>query len=94
VPASQRDRLLIVARMLKNNESLKLKIVGNTDATAGEEYNQKLGMKRAESVKDHLVKIYGIDAARLTTESRGEKEQFAKDIRSMNRRVDFEIVTE
>lgn len=93
VKENQRDRLLIVARVLKKNDKLKLTIIGNTDNTAGEEYNDKLGLKRADSVKDHLVKVYGIDAARLTTESRGEKEQMASGtgVRSMNRRVDFEV---
>jgi OOP family OmpA-OmpF porin len=91
ISAGQRDRLLVVARILKSNENLKLRVIGNTDPSAGEEYNQKLGQRRADAVKDHLVKVYGIDAARLTTESRGEKDPFANKMNSMNRRVDFEI---
>lgn len=87
----QRDRLLIVARVLKKNDKLKLNIVGNTDPKAGEAYNDKLGQKRADAVKDHLVKVYGIDAARLTTSSKGKRELMAKNIDAMNRRVDFEV---
>jgi outer membrane protein OmpA-like peptidoglycan-associated protein len=78
--------------MLKKNEKLKLKIIGHTDIDAGESYNDKLGQRRADAVKDHLVKVYGIDGSRLSTESRGKREQFAKGIKSMNRRVDFEVV--
>ncbi len=91
ISSAQRDRLLIVARILKANPDVKLRVIGNTDSDAGEAYNQKLGQRRADAVKDHLVKVYGIDGSRLTTESRGETEQFAKTIKSMNRRVDFVI---
>lgn len=91
IRANQQDRILVVARMLKKNDKLKLKIVGHTDTDAGESYNDKLGQRRADAVKDHLIKVYGIDGSRLTTESRGKKEQFAKGVKSMNRRVDFEV---
>jgi len=92
VKANQRDRVLIVARVLQKNSNLKLKLIGNTDSDASEAYNDKLGLRRAEAVKNHLVKVYGIDASRLSTETRGEKEQFAKGVKPMNRRVDFEVV--
>ncbi|MFI5218406.1 MAG: OmpA family protein [Bacteroidia bacterium] len=91
VTGVQRDRALVVARMMKNNPDVKIKIIGNCDQSAGEDYNDKLGMRRAESVKDHLVKVYGIDAARISTESKGEKDPMAKGINSMNRRVDFSV---
>lgn len=85
------DRLNTVARVMIKNPNMKLKVVGNCDVDASETYNQKLGEKRAEAAKNHLVKIYGIDPARLTTESLGKKEQMAKGMKRMNRRVDFEI---
>jgi len=91
VKSTQRDRVLIIAKILINNPNLNLNIVGNCDPTAGEEYNQKLGLKRADAVKNHLVKHYGVDAARLTTSSKGEKDPLAKSLNPMNRRVDFEI---
>ncbi|HMT29109.1 MAG TPA: OmpA family protein [Bacteroidia bacterium] len=88
-----KDRILVVARALKSNPDLKIMITGNTDITAAEPYNEKLGLKRAEAVKDHLVKVYGIDAARLSTETKGEKEPLAnKTNNPMNRRVDFSVV--
>jgi outer membrane protein OmpA-like peptidoglycan-associated protein len=43
------------------------------------------------TVKDHLVKQYGIDPARISTESKGEKEPMATTLNPMNRRVDFAI---
>ncbi|MBL0342131.1 MAG: OmpA family protein [Bacteroidetes bacterium] len=88
-----KDRILVVARALKTNPDLKIMISGNTDVTAAEPFNEKLGLKRAEAVKNHLVKVYGIDAARLSTETKGEKEPLAdKANNPMNRRVDFSVV--
>ena len=91
VNASQNDRVLIIAKVLMNNPNLKLNIIGNCDPSAGEDYNLKLGQKRADSVKNTLVKNYNIDASRLTTSSKGEKEVIAKNLNPMNRRVDFEV---
>ncbi|OQA04687.1 MAG: Outer membrane protein P6 precursor [Bacteroidetes bacterium ADurb.Bin397] len=84
---------MVVARALKANPELKIMITGNTDVTASEQYNDKLGLKRADAVKNHLVKVYGIDAARLSTESKGEKDPLANTAnKPMNRRVDFSVV--
>jgi OmpA-OmpF porin, OOP family len=91
IKTNQQDRVLIIAKILMKNPDLKLNVIGNTDPTAGEDYNQKLGQRRADAVKNHLVKTYGIDESRLSTESKGEKEQLAKKLNPMNRRVDFEV---
>lgn len=88
-----KDRILVVARALKSNPDLKIMITGNTDITGTEPANDKLGQRRADAVKDHLVKVYGIDAARLSTETKGEKDPMAnKTNNPMNRRVDFSVV--
>ncbi len=88
-----KDRILVVARAMKANPDLKIMISGNTDITASEPYNEKLGLKRADAVKDHLIKVYGIDGARLSTETKGEKDPMAnKSNNPMNRRVDFSVV--
>lgn len=89
-PASL-DRLNTVARVLIKNPNLKINIIGNCDVDASEQYNDKLGMRRAEAALNHLVKVYGIDASRLTATSLGKKEQLAKGVKRMNRRVDFEV---
>jgi outer membrane protein OmpA-like peptidoglycan-associated protein len=57
---------------------------------ASTEYNIKLGMRRAEAVKKHLVKRYNIDASRLSTETLGKTEPITGN-HPMNRRVDFSI---
>ena len=78
-----------VAKFLKNNPGSKLAIVGHTDSTGPKDYNEELGKKRSQAVIDHLVKIYGIDAARLSASSKGNSEILAKGQDNVNRRVDF-----
>jgi OmpA-OmpF porin, OOP family len=88
----QRDRLVTVAQAMKANPDLKVVITGNTDNTGSEDFNTKLGQRRADSVKDHLVSAYGIDAGRITTQSKGLSSPLADDKnKSLNRRVDFTI---
>ncbi|MFM7768437.1 MAG: OmpA family protein [Bacteroidota bacterium] len=85
-----KDRVLIVARAMKSKPSLKVVITGNADRTGSESANMKLAQRRADAVKNHLVKVYGIDASRITTEAKGSKEPIAdKSNASMDRRVDF-----
>jgi outer membrane protein OmpA-like peptidoglycan-associated protein len=54
-------------KSLKSNPAMKLRIAGYTSASGSEEYNQDLSERRAESVKEYLVKTGGIDSSRLAT---------------------------
>lgn len=69
--------------------------VGHTDSVGTEAYNQKLSVRRAEAVKAYVVSK-GIDANRVYTEGKGEKQPVADnktaDGRAKNRRVDVEVV--
>lgn len=69
--------------------------VGHTDSVGSDAYNQKLSMRRSESVKAYLVSK-GIDKSRVFTEGKGEKQPVAsnksKDGRAKNRRVEIEVV--
>ena len=69
--------------------------VGHTDSVGSDAYNQRLSVKRAESVKAYLVSK-GIEANRVYTEGKGEKQPVAdnktKDGRAKNRRVEIEVV--
>jgi OmpA-OmpF porin, OOP family len=85
------DRILVIAKVMKANPDLKITITGNCDVKGGDNENQKLGLRRAENVKKVLVSEFGIDAARLTTESKGEKDPMASKLNAMNRRVDFAV---
>ncbi|MBW4055605.1 MAG: OmpA family protein [Proteobacteria bacterium] len=61
------------ALILKNDPKMMIRIAGYTSAAGSDEYNQKLSERRAQSVKDYLVKTGGIDADRISTIGYGEK---------------------
>ena len=69
--------------------------VGHTDSVGSDVYNQKLAVKRAESVKAYLVSK-GIEKNRIYTEGKGEKQPVAdnktNEGRGKNRRVEIEVV--
>ena len=69
--------------------------VGHTDSVGSDAYNQKLSVRRAESVKAYLVSK-GIEKNRIYTEGKGEKQPVAdnktKEGREKNRRVEIEVV--
>ena len=69
--------------------------VGHTDNVGSDVYNQKLSVKRAESVKAYLVSK-GIEKNRIYTEGKGEKQPVAdnktNEGRGKNRRVEIEVV--
>jgi len=48
-------------------------VIGATDTRASDEYNQKLSERRANSVKNYLIKN-GVDSSKLNAEGRGEKD--------------------
>jgi OOP family OmpA-OmpF porin len=69
--------------------------VGHTDSVGSDAYNQKLSVRRAESVKAYLVSK-GIEKNRIYTEGKGEKQPVADNKttegRAKNRRVEIEVV--
>lgn len=83
------ERLARVARAMKANPSLRITLVGHADATGGESYNLTLSEKRANAVKNFLVKHLQIDGGRIDVQSKGEGEQLSNSYNSINRRVDI-----
>jgi OOP family OmpA-OmpF porin len=69
--------------------------VGHTDSVGTDAYNQKLSIRRAESVKRYL-QSKGIESNRIYTEGKGEKQPVASNQtgagRAKNRRVEIEVV--
>ncbi|MDO9278642.1 MAG: OmpA family protein [Polaromonas sp.] len=69
--------------------------VGHTDSIGSNAYNQKLSVKRSESVKAYLVSK-GIEKNRVYTEGKGETQPVAdnktSEGRAKNRRVEIEVV--
>ena len=69
--------------------------IGHTDSIGSDAYNQKLSVRRAESVKAYLVSR-GVEPNRIYTEGKGEKQPVASnktaDGRQKNRRVEIEVI--
>lgn len=73
--------------------SVNILIVGHTDSDGADDANLKLSQSRAASVKNALVKEFGIDASRLITDGKGETQPITSNNtasgKAQNRRVEF-----
>ena len=82
-----------VAKLLKNDRSLKLFVVGHTDNAGTLDGNMKLSQDRAQSVVVALTRTQGIDAARLKAYGNGPYAPVAsndsEEGRAKNRRVEL-----
>jgi OOP family OmpA-OmpF porin len=69
--------------------------IGHADSIGSDAYNQRLSVRRAESVKAYLVSK-GIEGNRVYTEGKGEKQPVAENKtangRAKNRRVEIEVI--
>ncbi|MBD1385069.1 OmpA family protein [Mucilaginibacter rigui] len=90
-----RTNLANLATSLQNNPQTNILIVGHTDNTGTDEYNQNLSVRRAESVKAY-ISANNVANSRLSTSGKGESEPIADNNtvegRSQNRRVEIVIV--
>ena len=93
--------------LVSKAKAIKLEVilaVGHTDRIGSDSYNQKLSEKRAAAVKEYLV-AKGIEANRVYTEGKGEKQPVTGDKCKGNaktkalidclqpdRRVDIEVI--
>ena len=86
-----------LAKTLKTNPNLKIEIDGYTDNIGSEKYNLKLSKKRAEAVKNILVKIYKINSKRIVVKGYGKKYPLVPNTtstnRALNRRVEIIDIT-
>jgi len=90
-PAYEKDIRELADAMTAHPE-LKIMIEGHTDSVGADKYNMNLSQKRADAIKNVLVKKYKIDTARLTAKGFGETKPIAdnktKAGRQQNRRVE------
>jgi outer membrane protein OmpA-like peptidoglycan-associated protein len=90
-----KDTLDVAVRYLKDHGDVRVEIQGHTDSKGSDDYNMKLGLRRAESVKVFLG-TQGISLDRVSTRSFGETQPVADNElngqdnpagRALNRRV-------
>ena len=82
-----------IAAVLNEVPDVKVKIVGHTDSDGEDAKNLDLSKRRAASVKNELVKSFGVNGARLETDGLGETKPVAPNDtpvnKALNRRVEF-----
>ncbi|MGE5336668.1 MAG: OmpA family protein [Gemmatimonadota bacterium] len=69
-------------------------IIGHTDSTGSDAFNDKLSLERAQTTRDYLVQ-HGVAASRIAIAGRGEREPIASNDteagRAANRRVEIYV---
>jgi peptidoglycan-associated lipoprotein len=96
IKQGERQKLLDAVKYLTDNPTKKLLLEGHCDWRGTDEYNMSLGDRRAQSVKNYLVKA-GVSADRLETLSKGSLEAAkngTEDQMSKDRRVDLDVKKE
>lgn len=90
-----RENLTDLSGTLKKYDDTDVNVLGHTDNTGTEEYNEGLSKRRASSVKSYLV-TQGVASGRLATQGHGETDPIATNDtaegRQLNRRVEVVIV--
>lgn len=94
VSAGLRDDVAALAASLQRYPGSVVDIVGHTDNTGAEAYNQRLSERRAAAVAN-LLAANGVSQSRLRVSGRGESQPIASNLtaegRAQNRRVDIFI---
>ena len=72
------------ADIILENPGILVEVAGHTDSVGTGQYNMKLGMRRAVSVRKWLLH-YGVDPGRLRLRSYGETKPLVRNDSAMNR---------
>ena len=84
-----------VAQTLASYNQTYVDVLGHTDSTGSDAYNQSLSERRASSVANYLTSR-GVQSARLATQGYGESQPKASNVdemgRAENRRVEIRLV--
>lgn len=78
-------------RLAAENKGVYLEIQGHTDSVGNDAYNEKLGLERAEAVRNYLNRTHKFPLHRMNCISYGESEPISdngtREGRGQNRRV-------
>lgn len=92
-----KGKAYLAAQKLKEKSELVVVVEGHTDQVGTEEYNEKLGLRRAQKVIKELTDL-GIDPARMSAASLGESKPLIGEetdwARAVNRRVEFRVTAQ
>ena len=80
VDKSQMPNIELIAQYMKNHPEANVEIKGYASPEGNQEFNQALSQKRADAVKNILVKNYKISADRLTAKGMGATDKLFKQV--------------
>ena len=80
VERSQMPNIELIAQYMKNHPEAKVEIKGYASPEGNKDFNQALSQKRADAVKNILVKNYKISADRLTAKGMGATDKLFKQV--------------
>ena len=92
VDPAQVASIELIANYMKNHKDANVEIKGYASPEGSKELNQRLSEKRAEAVKDILVKKYKISANRLKTTGMGATDKLFEQV-EFNRVATFNDIT-
>ncbi len=82
------------ATTLNQHTVTTIEIIGHTDSTGSDAFNDRLSLERAQSTRDYLVQ-HGVAATRIAIAGHGEREPVASNDtdsgRAANRRVEIYV---
>lgn len=89
------DDIKSLADFMKQYPTTTTTVEGHTDSVGTDAYNQKLSERRADAVREVLVKRYGVSSERVSAVGYGETRPVADNAtesgRAVNRRVEAEV---
>ncbi len=89
-----KGQVYMAAQKIKEKSDLTVVIEGHADYVGSDEYNQKLGLRRAQMVMKELA-AQGVEPDRMSAASFGESKpllgQETDWARAVNRRVEFQV---
>jgi len=89
-----KGEVYLAAQRLKEKANITIAIEGHTDDVGSNEYNERLGLRRAETVMKELASL-GVDPGKMSAASLGETKpligQETSWARAVNRRVEFQV---
>jgi len=87
----------LIAKLQQDPKNVYIEIEGHTDNVGAAEYNEKLGLERAEAVKRYLYEKHMVPLHKMNVISYGETKPIAdnktRDGRAQNRRVVIRVLS-
>lgn len=77
IQENQKPSIEMTAQSLKNDANAKVDIVGYASPEGSKAFNERLSQRRADAVKNVLVKKYGIDESRINAKGAGVGDKFS-----------------